>query len=52
MPHRFECYQAGCTFMIRADTSEEIVGLVKRHAAEQHGLTLGDEDIEAAIEPA
>jgi predicted small metal-binding protein len=52
MPHQFECYQEGCAFMIRADTSEEVVSLVQRHAEEQHGLTLGDEDVEAEIEPA
>jgi predicted small metal-binding protein len=50
MAREFECYQSGCEFMVRADTAEEVVRLVREHAREQHGLTLDREDIEAAIE--
>ena len=52
MAHKFECFQSGCSFMVRADTRDEIRRLVKIHAEEEHDLSLEDEAIEEQIEPA
>lgn len=49
MPLKFECYQDGCNFAVRADSSEEVVRLVQTHAEAEHGLTLAPEDIEREI---
>jgi len=43
MALQFQCFQSGCSFMVRADTSAEIVRLVTVHAQEEHDLSL-DED--------
>lgn len=47
MAYEFECFQSGCNFMVRADSKDEIVSLVKKHAAEQHDLDIEDEAIES-----
>lgn len=50
MVHQFECFQSGCNFLVRADTEEEIVRLVKKHAQEEHGLSLESSAIKEEIE--
>jgi predicted small metal-binding protein len=52
MAQQFECYQEGCEFMVRADTSEEVVALVQQHAKDVHGLELAAEDIQSEVESA
>lgn len=52
MPHKFECYQDGCSFAVRADSREEIVRLVQTHAEAEHGLSLSADDIEPEIDEA
>jgi len=40
MALQFQCFQSGCSFMVRADTSAEIVRLVTTvHAQEEHDLS-------------
>lgn len=50
MAYTFECFQEDCTFMLRADTKDEVVRLVKAHAAESHGLEIDRETIESEME--
>ncbi|MFC4359047.1 DUF1059 domain-containing protein [Halobium salinum] len=50
MPSKFECFQDGCNFMVRADSDDEVVHLVQEHAQFTHDLTLDDETIAAEIE--
>lgn len=50
MAFQFECFQSGCSFMVRADSREEVVRLVKVHAEEEHDLSLESEAIESEIE--
>ncbi|WP_158059366.1 DUF1059 domain-containing protein [Halorussus halophilus] len=52
MPRQFECFQQGCTFMVRADSDEEIVHLVQEHAQERHGIEINRADIRPEIEEA
>jgi predicted small metal-binding protein len=40
MTVKFECYQTGCDFMIRADTEDELVHLVQEHAERTHDLSI------------
>lgn len=50
MPSQFECFQDGCSFLIRADSDEEVVHLVQEHARFTHDITLDEETIEGEIE--
>lgn len=50
MPSQFECFQDGCSFLVRADTDEEIVHLVAEHARFAHDISIEQETIEAEIE--
>jgi predicted small metal-binding protein len=50
MPYEFECFQSGCSFMLRADSEDEIVRLVQKHADEEHGLDIDTGAIESEIE--
>ncbi|NHN59869.1 MULTISPECIES: DUF1059 domain-containing protein [Halorussus] len=50
MPYEFECFQSGCNFMVRADTEDEIVRLVEKHAADEHDLDIEDDAIRDEIE--
>jgi predicted small metal-binding protein len=52
MARQFECYQEGCEFMVRADTTDEVVALVRQHAMDVHGLELAAEDIQPEVETA
>ncbi|WP_408957069.1 DUF1059 domain-containing protein [Natrinema sp. 74] len=50
MAFKFECFQEGCPFLVRADSSDEIVHLVAEHAAYAHDLDIERDAIEAEIE--
>lgn len=50
MPSQFECFQDGCSFLVRADTDEEVVHLVREHASFAHDISLDADSIEAEIE--
>ncbi|WP_083861947.1 DUF1059 domain-containing protein [Halogeometricum pallidum] len=50
MPSQFECFQDGCNFMVRADSDEEVVHLVREHAQFTHDITLDADTIEEEIE--
>jgi predicted small metal-binding protein len=50
MTVKFECYQTGCDFMIRADTEDELVPLVQEHAERTHGLSIERDAIVAETE--
>ena len=50
MSFRFECFQDGCSFMVRADSDEEVVHLVQEHAQYTHDIDLDRESIEPEIE--
>lgn len=50
MAFQFQCFQTGCSFMVRADSREEVVRLVTVHAEEEHDLSLEEEAIESEIE--
>jgi len=52
MAHKFECFQSGCSFMVRADSEDEIVRLVKIHAEEEHDLEIERDAVREEIETA
>ncbi len=52
MTVEFECYQTGCNFMVRADTEDELVHLVKAHAERTHDITIDREAIVSEMERA
>lgn len=52
MAVKFECYQTGCSFMIRADSEDELVYLVQEHAERTHDLSLDGEAIRSEVERA
>lgn len=50
MPVKFECYQSGCNFMVRADSEDELVYLVREHAERTHDLSLDPDAIRPEVE--
>ncbi len=52
MAFKFECFQDGCPFLVRADSTDEIVNLVENHAAYAHDLEIERDAIEPEIERA
>lgn len=50
MAFQFECFQSGCSFLVRADSREAVVRLVTFHADEAHDLSLEDDAIESERE--
>ncbi|WP_254762227.1 DUF1059 domain-containing protein [Natrinema marinum] len=50
MAYKFECFQDGCSFLVRADSTDEIVHLVDKHAAYAHDLDIERDAIEPEIE--
>lgn len=50
MAFQFQCFQSGCSFIVRVDSREEVVRLVSVHAEGEHDLSLEEEAIESEIE--
>lgn len=50
MAYQFECTQPNCDFMVRANTEDELVQVVREHADRRHDLTLDRGDVTAGME--
>ncbi len=52
MVHKFECFQEGCNFLVRADTVDEVVYMVQEHARREHDISLDESTIEGEVQTA
>jgi hypothetical protein len=49
MTRRFDCTREGCHFSVASDDEGEVIHVVREHARDRHGMSVGDMGVRAGM---